>query len=386
MSGKQKIKPPYTVFGAEYIDVEAIKQMDEAIRLPVSVRGALMPDAHVGYGLPIGGVLATYNSVIPFGVGMDIGCRMCLSIYKTEPGYIEMSRTLLVDLLVKNTRFGRAEFDDITDHEILEHKAFEEVPFLKTLRDVAWRQLGTSGHGNHFVDLGILQVNEGSSTLNLDKGSYFAILSHSGSRNMGAQIARHYTEVAQKIRGMTGSNRNLAWLNLDEEAGTEYWKAMNLAGEYSAANHRIIHRRLSLALGESPVKIVENHHNFAWQDPEEEQIIIHRKGATPAEKGVLAIIPGSMTAPAYVTEGLGNEISLNSAAHGAGRLLSRNRAKKEFSRKRMDHELDKHGVNLIGGDTDESPMAYKDIDRVMMYQQELVRPIGKFFPKIVRMA
>lgn len=386
MSGKKNIQPPYRIFGGDYIDAETIQQMDEAIRLPVSIRGALMPDAHVGYGLPIGGVLATYNSIIPFGVGMDIGCRMCLSIYKIEPHRIDKSRSQIIDLLVKYTRFGRAEFDDIAEHEILEHKAFREVPFLRTLKDIAWRQLGTSGHGNHFVDIGILHLDIDSDTLDLAKGSYFAILSHSGSRNMGAQIARHYTQVAQEKRGMTGGNRNLAWLNLDEEEGEEYWEAMNLAGEYSATNHRIIHKRLAGALGESPIKIVENHHNFAWRDPEEKHIIIHRKGATPAEKGLLAIIPGSMTAPAYIVEGLGNETSLQSAAHGAGRLLSRNRAKKEFSRKHLDHELEKHNVTLIGGDTDEAPMAYKDIDRVMNYQRELVQTIGKFFPRIVRMA
>ncbi|HDR67930.1 MAG TPA: RtcB family protein, partial [Bacteroidaceae bacterium] len=366
---------PYTIFGNEYIDPEAIRQMDEAVRLPVSLRGALMPDAHVGYGLPIGGVLATYNSIIPFGVGMDIGCRMCLSIYKTDPGIIEKSRSSLADLLMKNTRFGRAEFSDIEGHQILERSEFKEIPFLRTLKDTARQQLGTSGHGNHFVDMGILRFETMEEAEKLDLPVrhhteespllYFSILSHSGSRNMGAQIARHYTRTAQEKRGMSGANKNLAWLDLDEEEGQEYWKAMNLAGDYSAVNHRLIHQRLSGALGETPIKIIENHHNFAWRDPREEHIIIHRKGATPAQKDSLAIIPGSMTAPAYIVSGLGNESSLCSAAHGAGRLLSRNQAKKKIRKNQLDDKLKQSGVTLLGGGADEAPMAYKDINRVM---------------------
>jgi tRNA-splicing ligase RtcB len=387
MSAKKNIhSAPFNIFGSDYIDPEAIRQMNEAVRLPVSIKGSLMPDAHVGYGLPIGGVLATYNSVIPYGVGMDIGCRMCLSIYNTDPAIIEKSRDMLSDLLSTCTRFGRAEFDDIHEHEILERKEFKEIPFLRTLKDNAHRQLGTSGHGNHFVDIGILHFEAAPGEELNERDSYFSILSHSGSRHMGAEIAKHYTRVAQEKRGMTGSNKNLAWLQLDEEEGIEYWSAMNLAGDYSAANHRLIHKRLSEALGEVPLKIIENHHNFAWRDPEDEQMIIHRKGATPAEAGYLAIIPGSMTAPAFIVEGLGNESSLRSAAHGAGRLLSRNQAKKKFTRKQLDDKLNHYGVTLIGGNTDESPMAYKNIERVMDYQKDLVRTIGKFYPRIVRMA
>ncbi|MBN2699295.1 MAG: RtcB family protein [Bacteroidales bacterium] len=397
MSGRKHIHTaPYTIFGEEYIDPEALKQMDEAARLPISLKGSLMPDAHVGYGLPIGGVLATYNSVIPFGVGMDIGCRMCLSIYETPSDIIEKSRSLLEDLLLKETRFGRAEFDDIRGHEILERREFREIPFLRGLRDTARRQLGTSGHGNHFVDIGVLVCEDpsGEEELGLRRqksknepaNPCFAILSHSGSRNMGAEIARHYTRVAQEKRGMSGAGKNLAWFDMNEEEGQEYWRAMTLAGDYSAANHRLIHQRLSAAMGEKPLRLIENHHNFAWKDPEDERIIIHRKGATPAEKDSLAIIPGSMTAPAYIVAGLGNESSLRSAAHGAGRLLSRTQAKKMFKRSQLDDKLKHYGVSLLGGDTDESPMAYKDIDRVMIYQKDLVRTIGKFYPKIVRMA
>ena len=136
-----------------------------------------------------------------------------------------------------------------------------------------------------------------------------------------------------------------------------------------------------------PIKIIENHHNFAWkeQDVEGNEIIVHRKGATPASKGTLGIIPGSMTAPGYIVRGLGNEGSLNSASHGAGRKHSRRASKDKFTKSDMKHMLHMNDVSLIGGGVDEAPMAYKDIRKVMQSQQELVEVLGTFTPKIVRM-
>jgi len=161
---------------------------------------------------------------------------------------------------------------------------------------------------------------------------------------------------------------------------------MNLAGDYASACHHDIHKRLGKALGARPLTMVENHHNFAWKEiVNGEELIVHRKGATPAQKGVLGIIPGSMTAPGFIVKGLGNSSSLNSASHGAGRLHSRRACKSSFTRSDMKKELDKHEVKLIGGGIDEAPMAYKDIKRVMANQNELVEVLGTFTPKIVRM-
>lgn len=377
----------FAVFGREYIDGETFQQMYTAMKMPVSVKGALMADAHVGYGLPIGGVVSTYNSVMPYGVGMDIGCRMCISIYSLSPSLITERRDELKDMLIRHTRFGLAEFDDIKDHELMARKEFREIKFLKSLKDVFFHQLGTSGHGNHFVDIGIVVIDERTSELELDPGSYFAILSHSGSRNFGAEIARHYTDVAKKKLGLTGESGKLAWLDLDSEEGQEYWKAMILAGDYSAANHRIIHSRFENVLGEKPVKRVENHHNFAWIEKlsRKEKLVIHRKGATPAHIGDTGIIPGNMVSPAFIVAGKGNAESLSSASHGAGRQMSRNKAKIEFSREKIQNVLKKSGVELIGGGPDEAPDAYKDIEKVMDAQRDLVKVLGKFYPKIVRM-
>lgn len=379
----------YKVYGKDLIDGAAIQQMDAAIRLPVSVKGALMADAHSGYGLPIGGVLATQNAVIPYGVGMDIGCRMCMSIYNISSEYLQKHASEIKDMVIEHTRFGKAEFNDIREHSIVERKEFKEIPLLKKLKDKAFAQLGTSGGGNHFVDVGLLRVDEHHATdINLPPGIYVAILSHSGSRGFGAEIARHYTSVAKKLRDLGKGAANLAWLGMDEEEGIEYWQAMNLAGDYASANHHIIHDKIAAALREKPVKLIENHHNFAWKETISggTEVIVHRKGATPASKGVLGIIPGSMATPAYVVVGKGNDESLHSASHGAGRIMSRAQAKASFSARQLQNLLRKNNIELLGGGLDESPMAYKDIDKVMQTQSDLVKVTGIFYPKIVRMS
>lgn len=377
----------YKIFGEDLIDRETIEQMDTAMKLPISVKGALMPDAHVGYGLPIGAVLAAYNAVIPYGVGMDIGCRMCLSIYPITPKIIEPQKDKLSKILFEETRFGLSKFENMIEHELLERDIFQEIKFLNALKDKFAKQLGTSGHGNHFVDMGLVDIKHKDDKLNLEPGSYFAILSHSGSRGFGAEVCRHYSNVARDKLHLSDQAEWLAWLDLDSEEGQEYWQAMELAGDYAAANHHIIHNRLSSALGEKPLKRIENLHNFAWKEKlvGGKELIIHRKGATPANTGDLGIIPGTMATPAFLIKGKGDEASLNSAAHGAGRRLSRRQAKSELNKADLHAHLKEKGVELLSGSIEESPGAYKDIFEVMNQQKSLVDVIGLFYPKIVRM-
>lgn len=346
-----------------------------------------MADAHVGYGIPIGGVLATYNAVIPYAVGMDIGCRMCLSVFAVSPKKINGERDRLRNILLNETRFGLAEYKDVQDNEILERKEIQEIKFLKTLHRKFAEQLGTSGHGNHFVDIGVVEIKEYSKETELQPGEYFAILTHSGSRNFGAEVCKHYTDVAKNKLGFSGEAAKLSWLELNTEEGQEYWAAMQLAGDYSHTNHRILHQKLAKAIGEKPLKIIENHHNFAWKETlaEGEELIVHRKGATPADVGDIGIIPGTMASPAFIVKGKGNEESLKSASHGAGRLVSRNQAKQKVTESQLKKYLIEQGVELIGGGIDESPFVYKDIHEVMKHQNELVEVVGKFFPRIVRM-
>jgi tRNA-splicing ligase RtcB (3'-phosphate/5'-hydroxy nucleic acid ligase) len=382
-----KSRIAYNIYGALGIEEGARNQMEIAMKLPITIAGALMPDAHQGYGLPIGGVLATRNAVIPYGVGVDIGCRMALTVYPLGEVFLERNRINLKRVLLDNTCFGNDTFERPKDHEVLDRREFKEVSVLKSLHGRAARQIGTSGGGNHFVEFGFVTLKE-NNEWRLAPGKYLAVLSHSGSRGLGAEVARHFTRVARELCYLPSEAANLAWLDLATEAGQEYWTAMNLAGDYATANHDQIHTRISKALGEQPLFKVENHHNFAWKEKlgDGSEIIVHRKGATPAGTGVLGIIPGSMTAPGFIVKGKGNSDSINSASHGAGRLLSRNAAKNSITNKMVRQELERAGVELLGGGLDEAPMAYKDINKVMSGQEELVEVLGEFTPKIVRMS
>jgi tRNA-splicing ligase RtcB (3'-phosphate/5'-hydroxy nucleic acid ligase) len=377
----------YPVFGAEKIEAGAIEQMETAMRLPVTHAGALMPDAHQGYGLPIGGVLATENAVIPYGVGMDIGCRMCMTIYPVEPQALEAKRSMFKKLLLENTRFGFSTFEKPMDDAIFERREFREVPKLRSLKGKAWEQIGSSGSGNHFVEFGIVEIMDEHNEFNLPLGKYLGLMSHSGSRGLGATLAQYYTKLAMETCNLPKQAQHLAWLDLDTEAGQEYWIAMNLAGDYASACHHQIHHRMAKSLGEKSLAIVENHHNFAWKEilADGKEYIVHRKGATPAGKGVLGVIPGSMTAPAFIVRGKGFEDSLNSASHGAGRQMSRRQALSAVTKSDLDKHLRTHGVELLGGGLDEAPFAYKNIHQVMAAQESLVETIGTFHPKVVRM-
>lgn len=377
----------FNVFGSEHIEEGAMHQMYTAAKLPVAVAGALMPDAHHGYGLPIGGVLATENAVIPYGVGVDIGCRMCLSIFDIDPKELVQKEQYFTRELNEATLFGSgAQFDRAANHEVMENEGFYQLPLLKNLHGRAWKQLGSSGSGNHFVEFGTVEINEKDEVLGVKAGIYLGLLSHSGSRALGANIANHYTKIAISKRRLPQDAKNLAWLNLDEEEGMEYWIAMNLAGDYASACHHVIHAKIAKQLGRKPVKMVENHHNFAWKEKwEGKDVIVHRKGATPAGKNVLGIIPGSMTAAGFIVKGKGETASVNSASHGAGRQMSRTKALQSITENALKAELKKHGVKLLGGGLDEAPFAYKDIEMVMQSQKALVDVVGKFTPKIVKM-
>jgi len=381
---------PWRQWG-EGLEAQAVQQMANACALPVAVAGALMPDAHVGYGLPIGGVLATDNAVIPYAVGVDIACRMKLTVYDRKANTLAGQRDRLANLIESETRFGMGcEFKQRREHDVMDED-WTVSPVTQRLRDKAWSQLGTSGSGNHFVEFGQLTVLDEAA--GLPPGRYLALLSHSGSRGSGAQVAAHYSRVArQQHPELPDALANLAWLDLATGAGQEYWLAMELMGRYAAANHALIHRHVAGALGVEVLLDIENHHNFAWRerhrlaDGTEEELIVHRKGATPAGEGVLGVIPGSMATPGYVVRGKGVAASLNSASHGAGRRMSRTRAKGTLSWDIALAFLRESGVTLISAGLDEVPMAYKDIEEVMRAQRDLVEPLARFDPRLVKMA
>ena len=378
---------PVKIYGESLIEDGALEQIHTAAKLPISVQAACMPDGHQGYGLPIGGVLATEGAVIPYAVGYDIGCRMHMTILPITEHEARGKDGMFVKTLIDNTVFGKGmkRNSGLTagaEREVLEDSRFRTIPSLKkgNILATAETQLGTSGAGNHFVEFGFTEI-QGYPERRL------AILSHSGSRGVGHKIATIYTKLAMEKCKLPGAAKHLAWLSLDEEEGQEYWGAMELAGWYAQSCHRMIHRLLCRALKSNPEMVFENHHNFAWKmDIDDREVVVHRKGATPAERGQIGIIPGSMTTPAYIVSGKGNPESILSSSHGAGRLMSRTAAKNTFTLSQMKKDLQEKGVTLIGGSLDECTFAYKDIDSVMAEQSELVAPIGKFHPWIVRMA
>ena len=386
----------YRVWGREAIDEAALAQMDAAMRLPVTAAGALMPDAHVGYGLPIGGVLATEGVVIPFAVGVDIACRMRLSVYPASPDLLRQKHELFEHALLAQTQFGAGAAwhgNQRAEHPVLDEPSWNDTRLLKSLQGKAHDQLGTSGTGNHFVEWGVFTLTQPDPGIGIEPGEYLALLSHSGSRGVGFKIANTYSKLAETLHPqLEGSVRHLAWLDLDSEAGQEYWQAMQLAGRFASANHHTIHKRVAAAAGLKEVASVENHHNFAWRetivrpDGSKYDVIVHRKGATPAGPGVLGIIPGSMGDAGYVVRGRGEAAALNSASHGAGRAMSRRAALERITKTMRDQYLAEHGVTLLGGGLDEAPQAYKPIETVIAAQSDLVEVIGAFAPRLVRMA
>ncbi len=376
---------PYKQYGAN-LDKNSVEQMRNACKLPVAVRGALMPDAHLGYGLPIGGVLATDNVVIPYAVGVDIACRMKLSVLDIPVTALDQERDRLTTAIEDETRFGiGSAFKNKRKHEVLDDD-WSVSPVTRGNKDKAWAQLGSSGSGNHFVEFGVFTVDDES--FNIDAGDYLALLSHSGSRGTGANVAEYYSRLArQQHPELPKELTRLAWIDMDSDAGAEYWAAMQLMGKYAAANHHCIHKHVARNIGAEILVNIENHHNFAWIETHDgKTVIVHRKGATPADKGMLGIIPGSMASPAYIVEGKGDPDSLRSAAHGAGRVMSRTKAKETLSWAETRKLLNEQGVKLLSAGLDEVPMVYKNIDDVMANQTDLVKVRAAFHPRLVKMA
>jgi len=394
----------YKTWGGDQIEESCHGQMKQACSLPDAVGAALMPDAHLGYGLPIGGVLALKNAVCPYAVGVDIACRMKLSVLDLPVTHLDSKFNLFKEALEKGTRFGignkgSAVYDQPRNHPVLDDD-WSVTSVTKDQKDKAVLQLGTSGSGNHFVEFGLVTIPDDHShaasdphvpkSLTLPAGQYVAVMSHSGSRGPGSTVCQQYSAIAQmKLDPRYKEDLGrLAWLSLDSEEGQEYWLAMELMGRFAAANHDVIHKQLAKLTGAEVLWDVENHHNFAWKEMHSldvGEVIVHRKGATPAGPGVLGVIPGSMATPAFIVRGMGNPDSLYSASHGAGRVMSRKKAKDKYNWKAVREDLARKGVRVLSAGADEVPGVYKNIHNVMMEQADLVEIVAQFDPKIVRM-
>ncbi len=372
---------PLKIFGevGNHVPYNALEQMQYALSIPPATRGALMPDAHYGYSVPIGAVVELDNAVSPAFVGYDISCMMMLSIFDISPADFMADRKQLAQVLREETAFGiGSAFQTPRKHEVMDDPAWNEAQVIKSFQPLAQKQLGSSGGGNHFADL-VIGGTHGS------RGEFVALMTHSGSRGTGHKLATHYVKMAENETKFKARKipRGYGWLDMDKDAGREYWIAMQLMGDYTVANHTLIHEHFAKSAG---MGVVENHwnrHNFVWID---DGMYVHRKGATPAGIDVYGIVPGTSGTNSYLTKGLGNPDSLFSSSHGAGRPHSRTQAKKEHKQDEFAEHMKENDILHFGLNTDETYQAYKDIDEVIAVQEGiLLETVATLDPKVVIM-
>ena len=381
---------PLTIFGAvgTQIPANAQEQMEMVLRLPMATRGALMPDAHLGYAMPIGGVAVLVDAISPSFVGYDISCMVMLTILDLPPAAFMADRPQLADVLQQVTAFGLgADFPSgAREHPVMDDALWRELPILHSLHRKAQTQLGSSGGGNHFADLVVIDFLQDEETHGFGRGDRVTgLLTHSGSRGTGYQVAKHYVALAGKLtRNVAdGIPRGYEWLELSSEPGQEYMAAMELMGRYALANHTLIHDHFVAETGLGVQARIWNRHNFAWLDQRD---VIHRKGATPAETGQLGLIPGTSGTASYLVRGLGNAASVHSSAHGAGRTFSRTEAKRRHDAGKVARHMRQEDILHFGLAPDESFMAYKDIEMVMEIQEGvLIESVARMMPKVVIM-
>lgn len=379
---------PLKIFGTvdEHIPGNAIDQMYTVMRLPMATRGALMPDAHLGYAMPIGGVAALEGAISPSFVGYDISCMVQLSLLEVDVATFEAEREHFADVLREVTSFGMgADFaSGDREHEVMDDSAWHELKIPAKLKSRAQKQLGSSGGGNHFADLVTIEMlNELDDLGSGDR--LVGLLTHSGSRGAGHKLATHYVKQAEQYTRQIakGVPKGYEWLPIEHTLGQEYFAAMTLMGRYARANHDLIHDHFCREAGVLTATRIWNRHNYAWIEGDE---VIHRKGATPANAGQLGLIPGTSGTASYLVQGLGNADSINSSSHGAGRWFSRSEAKRWHDEAKVQKHMQQSDILHFGLEPDESFMAYKDIEMVIGLQSDvLIEPLARMTPRVVLM-
>jgi len=399
-------------------DIEdgALDQAKNLAELPFVFKHiAIMPDAHQGYGMPIGGVMATKEVVVPNAVGVDIGCGMC--VVKTSLTDIDIDTIKKIMGEIRNTipvgfaHQSKKQNDDLMPPtseirgEVLSEYHVKNYPIVSQEYNSATKQIGTLGGGNHFIEL----------QKGLDGHIYIMI--HSGSRNLGYKVARHYNDIAidlnKKWFSSVPKEHELAFLPLDSEEGCQYLDEMQYCVDFALANRKLMMDRilecfcnaLNLNIIDYPrvytpydkktnkytakkdfkvEPMINIAHNYAKMEHHFGQnVMIHRKGATLARKGTIGIIPGSQGTKSYIVEGLGNPESFMSCSHGAGRRMGRKQAKRELNLqdeiKKLDSQGIVHGIRNEN-DLDEASGAYKPIEKVMANQSDLVKILVELTP------
>lgn len=365
----------------------SIVQAKNLANLPFAFRQVcLMPDTHQGYGMPIGGVLATKGVIIPNAVGVDIGCGMCA--VKTGTRAEDVSKEEIKSIMSgirELVPLGFEHHKERQDESLMpQDYHLDELHVVKNQYLAALKQLGTLGGGNHFIEL--QRCNDG----------YLWIMIHSGSRNLGKQVADYYNRKAKKLNELYFSSvpakADLAFLPFQTDEAHHYYKEMRYCTDFAFANRRLMMERIKEAVSavlsnveyDPIINIAHNH--AAFEEHFGEKVIVHRKGATSAKAGETGIIPGSQGTKSYIVEGLGNPESFMSCSHGAGRALSRSAAVKTLDLDTEIQKLDELGIiHSIRGksDLEEASSAYKDISQVMAFQSDLVKTRTELSPLAV---
>ncbi len=367
-------------------DVEdnCMEQIVNLASLPFAFKHiAIMPDAHAGKGMPIGGVLATKGVIIPNAVGVDIGCGMCAM--KTNLKASELERKQITDIMCHIRETIPLGFDhqkEAVDKSLLPEADWSTLPYLKDKQENILKEIGTLGGGNHFIE-----IQKDTKTDDV------WVMIHSGSRHQGLRVASHYNKIAEYWceKWYAETLRGLAFLPIETQDAKNYLTEMNYCVKIAFTNRQIMMERIKEGFElvipnvefEQMINIAHNY--AAWERHFGENVIVHRKGATRAYKGEIGIIPGSMGTKSYIVEGLGNPESFMSCSHGAGRRLSRSAAFRTLSledeAKAMEDKGIIHGLRASG--LDEAPSAYKDIEQVIALQNDLVKPIVELAPLAV---
>lgn len=368
------------------IDDGAMGQARNLANLPFVYKHiAVMPDAHLGYGMPIGGVMATEDVIVPNAVGVDIGCGMCaLQTSLTDISHDKLKA--IIGLIRRTIPLGFKHHKARQSKALMPKTEFplEELPLVAQEFNNALTQLGTLGGGNHFIEI--------------QKGSdgHIWIMIHSGSRNLGFKVANYYNRLAVQLNSRWGStiprNWQLAFLPLSSEAGRQYVREMDYCVEFALANRKLMMERVMEAFRAvaSPVSFssfINIAHNYAAMETHfHKQVIVHRKGATSAREGEMGIIPGSQGTPSYIVRGKGNSESFESCSHGAGRKMGRKQAQRQLDLETEVKKLDDQGIiHSIRGrrDLDEAAGAYKNVDQVVENQIDLVEVVVTLHPLAV---
>lgn len=366
------------------VEDNCMEQIVNLASLPFAFKHiAIMPDAHAGMGMPIGGVLATKGVIVPNAVGVDIGCGMCAM--KTNLKASELERKNITDVMRhirKTIPLGFEHQKKAVDESLLPEVDWSTLPYLQDKRDNILKEIGTLGGGNHFIEI----------QKDTQNGDVWVMI-HSGSRHQGLRVANHYNKLAEYWceKWYAETLPSLAFLPMETKEAKDYMAEMNYCIKIAFANRQAMMERIKegfvAAMPNVEFEPVINiaHNYAAWENHFGQNVIGHRKGATRAYKGEIGIIPGSMGTKSYIVEGLGNPDSFMSCSHGAGRRLSRTAARNTLSladeSRAMDEKDIIHGLRASG--LDEAPSAYKDIEQVIAFEDDLVKPIVELVPLAV---